>query len=468
MNHSTGNTAAGSGPPTQDKPFGGGVSLAEATRVWAKIGLLSFGGPAGQIALMHRILVEEKGWVSERRFLHALNFCMLLPGPEAQQLATYIGWMLHRLRGGLVAGGLFILPGFAVILGLSYLYATAGSLPWVQALFSGLKPAVVMIVLQAVLRIGRRSLHSPQLVTLAVLAFVAMFALNIPFPYVILVAALTGWALSRTPWATLASTHGGHAGSAADPQSGADTAAPADAGAGGWAYTLRYLGLFGGLWLLPVLILLLWLGPDNVFTSIAGFFSKMAVVTFGGAYAVLAYVGQEAVLSFGWLAPGEMIDGLALAETTPGPLIMVVQFVGYLAAFRDPGLLSPATAGLLGAVLTTWVTFMPCFLWIFVGAPHIERLQHHRALSGALAAVTASVVGVIVNLALWFSIHALFSEVVIYRFAAARMELPLLASLQWQSLLITLVSALLIFRLRASILTTLAVASAMGLAGLWL
>ena len=423
------------------------VPLGEAVRVWAKIGLLSFGGPAGQIALMHRILVEEKRWISEARFLHALNFCMLLPGPEAQQLATYVGWMLHRIRGGLIAGTLFVVPGFMVILALSTLYVTAGNLPVVQGLFAGLKPAVIVIVVQAVMRIGRRSLDSPAAIILALAAFLAMFVFKVPFPLVILVAALAG-ALTRR--------------STVEPVQEAVPEHP-----GGFGYAARCVAVFGSLWLAPTAVLLAMLGPDNVFSNIGVFFSKMAVVTFGGAYAVLAYVSQEAVTAYGWLAPGEMIDGLAMAETTPGPLIMVTQFVGFVAAYRDPAALSPLMAGFIGGSLATWVTFAPCFLWIFLGAPHIERLRRNRALSGALSGVTAAVIGVIVNLAAWFALHTLFSDVSTARFGPATLpatlEVPVLASLNVPVLLIALAAAVLVFGFRASVMTTLAAAGALGI-----
>lgn len=430
------------------------VTLAEATRVWLKIGLLSFGGPAGQISLMHRILVDEKRWISETRFLHALNFCMLLPGPEAQQLATYVGWLLHRIRGGLIAGSLFILPGLFVILALSYLYVTAGNVPLVQGLFVGLKAAVVVIVLQAVIRIGRRSLRSPAPALLAVAAFLAMYVWHVPFPYVILLAALAGAAHSRL---STADDAGMPAVSRIDEE---DTGLQV----AGFGYVGRCVAIFGTLWLAPTIGLLAALGPDHVFANIGMFFSKMAVVTFGGAYAVLAYVSQEAVVTYHWLAPGEMIDGLAMAETTPGPLIMVTQFVGFIAAHRDPGALPAGLAALLGGVLTTWVTFVPCFMWIFVGAPYIERLRRNPVLSGALSGVTAAVVGVIVNLALWFSIHTLFADVAVKQFAGSTIEVPLPESLQVTSLVITLAAALLIFRLRASVITTLAIAGALGVA----
>jgi len=367
------------------------VPLRDAAHVWARVAALSFGGPAGQIAVMHRILVDEKRWVDEPRFLHALNFCMLLPGPEAQQLATYIGWLLNGRIGGLIAGGLFILPGALAIMALSWIYVLWGTTGVVAGLFFGLKAAVLAIVVQAVFRIGARALTSVAARWIAVAAFLAIFLFNVPFPLIVLGAGAIGWLALRS--------------SVKVPQ-GVSGGAP-----------VRWRGVFfdglfwSALWLVPVGVLLLWLGPTHVFSQIALFFSKMAVVTFGGAYAVLAYVAQQAVEGYGWLQPGEMLDGLGMAETTPGPLIMVLQFVGFLGAYRDPGLLSPLLAGTLGGLIATWVTFAPCFLWIFLGAPFVERLRGHAALAGALAAITAAVVGVILNLAIWFGIHAMFGRV---------------------------------------------------------
>jgi chromate transporter len=422
------------------------VPFAEACRVWAKIGLLSFGGPAGQIALMHRVLVEEKRWIDEQRFLHALNFCMLLPGPEAQQLATYVGWMLHRVRGGLIAGTLFVLPGSAVVMALSFLYFTAGDLTLVQGLFEGLKPAVVVIVLEAMLRIAGRSLRTPALAALAAGTFLAMFVFGVPFPIVIAAAAAAGALGARFR---------------SGPPS--NSSAIGEPEAGHRSSTLKLAASFLALWLAPPALLLAAFGPDDVFAAIGVFFSKMAVVTFGGAYAVLAYVSQEAVATFGWLTAGEMIDGLALAETTPGPLILVTQFVGFAAAYRDPGSLPPLLAGTLGGLLTTWVTFVPCFLWIFIGAPHLERLRRNRTLSAALAAVTAAVVGVVLNLAVWFSFHVLFGEVRAVGLPGLALELPVPASLDLPAVLISLVAAALVFRFRASVLQTLAAAGALGI-----
>lgn len=430
-----------------DRPI---VTLREATWVWAKIGLLSFGGPAGQISLMHRFLVEEKRWIGEEQFLHALNFCMLLPGPEAQQLATYVGWQLHRIRGGLVAGILFVVPGFVVILALSYLYVTAGSMAVVHGLFFGLKSAVIVIVIQAVRRIGGRSLKSITQKTLAVVAFLAMFVWKIPFPIVIAGAALSGAIASRL---------------AEKDQSEAVRTPFRENDTGGSGYVIRCVAVIGSLWLAPTILLLSILGPDHVFSNIGVFFSKMAVVTFGGAYAVLAYMSQEAVISYSWLAPGEMIDGLAMAETTPGPLIMVTQFVGFLAAYRDPGGLSPMLAALIGTTLTTWVTFAPCFLWIFVGAPYIEQLRHSRALVGALSGVTAAVVGVIVNLAVWFSVHTLFASVAVEHYLGAAVEIPVLSSINFPSLFVTGIAAVLVFVFRTSVPITLGVTGALGM--LW-
>lgn len=420
------------------------VSLVEATKVWAKLGLLSFGGPAGQIALMHRWLVEDKRWIGEKEFLHALNFCMLLPGPEAQQLATYVGWKLHAIRGGLIAGTLFVLPGAAVVLGLTLLYFTLGELTLVRGLFEGLKPAVVIIVLQAMIRIASRSLNSPLLACLAGAAFFAMFVFKIPFPIVIGAAALAG-ALAMKPQTAIPAKR--------------PVAGPAPVGL---ASIARLCSVFLALWLVPTALLMAALGGENVFAEISVFFSKMAVVTFGGAYAVLAYVSQAAVTTYGWLSAGEMIDGLALAETTPGPLILVTQFVGFAAAYRDPGSLPPALAGILGGALTTWVTFVPCFLWIFMGAPYMERLRRNARLSAALSAVTAAVVGVILNLALWFSLHVLFAEIVTIEVAGIGFEWPVIESLRLESLLLTLVAALAVFRFKASVVTTLAATGSLG------
>ena len=371
-------------------------TLAEATRVWARIAALSFGGPAGQIAVMHRILVDEKRWLGDGRFLHALNFCMLLPGPEAMQLATYIGWLMHGIRGALIAGLLFILPGAVAIMALSVVYVVWGEVSVVDGLFFGLKAAVLAIVVQAVIRIGKKALTSPPALVIAGLSFVAIAALNAPFPLIVLGAGLAGWTASRAGFALSGGGHGAP-GRVADAGTvlGEDETPHAR---GALAAGIAALAL----WLIPVAAL--WLAlPGSVWAEIAGFFSRLAVVTFGGAYAVLAYVAQEAAGRYGWLAPGEMLDGLGLAETTPGPLIMVTQFVGFLAAWRETG--ASVTAGVAGGLLTTWVTFAPCFAFIFLGAPYIERLRRNASLAAALAGITAAVVGVILNLALWFGWH---------------------------------------------------------------
>lgn len=351
-------------------------------RVWARIGLLSFGGPAGQIALMHRELVDRRGWIDEARFLHALNFCMLLPGPEAMQLATYVGWLRGGWRGGLLAGGLFVLPGILAIMALSWVYVLAGGVGWIAGVFFGLKAAVIALVAEALVRIGRRALKGPQAWAIAGAAFLALFFFGVPFPLVVLTAAGIGFLTARGEAVVVG-------------------AAPRGA-------TLQVALIWAGLWLGPVALLLLALGPGHVLAQVAVYFSQMAVLTFGGAYAVLAWVAQAAVEQFHWLSAPQMLDGLAMAETTPGPLIMVTQFVGFMAGWQAGGLWLATLAGLV----TTWVTFAPCFLWIFAGAPYAERLRGNPALTGALASVTAAVVGVIANLALWFGIHALFRETV--------------------------------------------------------
>ena len=363
-----------------------GVSFGEAVSTWARVAALSFGGPAGQIAVMHRILVEEKRWIGEARFLHALNYCMLLPGPEAQQLAIYIGWLLHGTKGGLVAGTLFVLPGFVAILGLSYVYALLGDVPLIEGLFFGLKAAVLAVVVQAVVRVGSRALRNNVMRGLAAAAFIGIFLLGAPFPAIVLGAALIGYwgGRAKLPAFQAGGGHGSHGPAVPNRETALGETLPAHARPDlGWSVRVSVILLL--LWLGPVVGLLLAFGPDDIFSRIATFFSQMAVVTFGGAYAVLAYVAQEAVETYGWLAPGEMLDGLGRAETTPGPLIMVTQFVGFMGAFRNAGALDPLLAATLGALLTTWVTFVPCFLWIFLGAPFVERLRANRALSAALA-----------------------------------------------------------------------------------
>jgi chromate transporter len=442
------------------------IPLGEATRVWARVAALSFGGPAGQIAVMHRILVEEKKWIGEERFLHALNYCMLLPGPEAQQLATYIGWLLHRTRGGLIAGGLFVLPGMVAIMALSWLYAAFGDVAPVEALFFGLKAAVLAIVLEAVKRIGGRALRNPAMRLIAAAAFVAIFVFAIPFPLIVLAAGLTGWIGGRSGAAAFQGG-GGHGPSGGKAVPDSETALGEhipDHACPNLGWSARISAALLLLWLGPVALILALLGPQDVYSQIAIFFSKMAVVTFGGAYAVLAYVAQQAVERFGWLAPGEMLDGLGMAETTPGPLIMVTQFVGFMAAFRQATGLPPLLAATLGGLLTTWVTFLPCFLWIFLGAPFVEKLRGNRALAAALSAITAAVVGVILNLAIWFAIHTLFAEVRVFAGGGLRFELPVPASLRPAAFFLSACAALAMFRFRIGALPVLAGCAAAGLA----
>ncbi|MGF1610485.1 MAG: chromate efflux transporter [Kiloniellales bacterium] len=437
-----------------------GVGFGEAFRTWLKIGLLSFGGPAGQIAMMHRILVEEKRWIGEERFLHALNFCMLLPGPEAQQLTVYVGWLLHRTLGGLVAGILFVLPGALVMLALSLLYAGFQELTAVQAIFYGIKTAVLAIVIEAVLRIGRRALRHSIHTAIAGAAFVAIFFLALPFPLIILAAALVGLVGARlAPRAFTAASHGSASSTPAD--AAAARAAPA-AARRSFAGSLAVPAFCALAWLAPLALLALLLGGGNVFVQLGLFFSKMAVVTFGGAYAVLAYVAQAAVETYGWLAPGEMLDGLGLAETTPGPLIMVVQFVGFLGAYRNPGVFEPWLAGSLGALVATWVTFAPCLLWIFLGAPYIETLRGNRHLSGALSAITAAVVGVILNLALWFALHVVFGELQELHYPGLRLLLPVWGSLDPFALLLAVAALVAMLRFKLGMVPTLAAAALLG------
>ncbi len=440
-----------------------GVSLREAFRVWLRVALLSFGGPAGQIAVMHRILVEEKRWISESRFLHALNYCMLLPGPEAQQLATYIGWLMHRTLGGIMAGVLFVVPGIISIMALSYVYAAWGQVPIIVALFFGLKAAVLAIVLEAVSRIGKRALRNRVMLAIAALAFIGIFFFDVPFPIIVFGAAFIGFVGGKLGLAAFQGGDG-HGGRGKPPASDSvlgetlpEHARPTVARA------LAVSAIWLALWLVPVVALLATLGGANVFSQIALFFSKMAMVTFGGAYAVLAYVAQQAVEHYGWVKPGEMLDGLGMAETTPGPLIMVLQFVGFMAAYRDPGALSPMVAGTLGGLLATWVTFTPCFLWIFLGAPFIETLRGNKALNAALSAITAAVVGVVLNLAIWFAIHTVFRETVPVRVPPLDFAAPNLLSVDPWALVLSVSAAIAIFRFKAGMIQTLAVCCLAGI-----
>jgi chromate transporter len=432
-------------------------SLSDALRVWLKVAALSFGGPAGQIAVMHRILVEDKRWISESRFLHALNYCTLLPGPEARQLATYIGWLMHRTAGGILAGGLFILPGVIAIMALSYIYVLFGKLGIVTALFFGLKAAVLAIVLEAVVRIGKRALRRNALIVLAAAAFVGIFFFDTPFPIIIVAAGLIGFFGGRAGHRAFQAAGHGSAGkeSAEDQGSLLGEELPPHARPNlRWA--LLVSGIWLVLWLTPVFALIIALGHTNVFSQIAIFFSKMAMVSFGGAYAVLAYVAQQAVENYGWLSAGEMLDGLGMAETTPGPLIMVLQFVGFLAAFREPGVLSPIVAATFGGLIATWVTFTPCFLWIFLGAPFIEQVRGNRALAGALSAITAAVVGVILNLAIWFAIHTIFRETWPVRGFGLSFSAPVLASVDPWALFLALAAVTAMFILKVGMVLTLA------------
>lgn len=430
-------------PRLQSRP-----AFSDLVRCFGRIGLINFGGPAGQIALMHKDLVEDRAWIDEEDFLHALNFCNLLPGPEAQQLATYIGWRLHGVKGGLAAGLLFIVPGALVMLMLSILYAYAARLDWFAALFLGIKAAVLAIVVQALVRIAGRTLNTVFKQALAVAAFVGLFLFNLPFPLIVLGAGVVGLAVStrRPLWLV----------------PGQQAEMP-DAGARPpWQATLRTIGCWLLVWGAPLLVVGLTLGPDHVLWKVGIFFSQLAVVTFGGAYAVLAYMAQEAVQSFGWLRPGEMADGLGLAETTPGPLIMVTQFVGFLAAFRAPEPFSPLVAGLAGAALTIWVTFAPCFLWIFACAPWIDRLRHAVRLKGGLAAVTATVVGVIANLSAWFALHVLFARVETIETGIARFSAPVWASVDIRAAGLAALAFALLFVARWSVLRTLGLCAGAG------
>jgi chromate transporter len=444
-----------------------GVSSREAFWVWVRVAALSFGGPAGQIAVMHRILVEEKRWIGETRFLHALNYCMLLPGPEAHQLAVYIGWLLHRTRGGIVAGTLFVLPGLICLGVLSWIYAAFGNVGAVQALFFGLKAAVLAVVLEAVVRVGRRVLKSRAMVALAALAFIGIFFFAVPFPVIIAVAAAIGFAgnAAGLEWFRASGGHGpagkGGEGPAAIDEAFAREIPEHVRPSLPRLVKVAVIGL--AVWLGPLLLLLAAVGPENVFTTIAAFNAKMAVVTFGGAYAVLAYMAQQAVENYHWLKPDEMLVGLGFAETTPGPLISVVQFVGFMAAFRDAGTLDPVLAGTLGGLLAKWTTFVPSFLWIFLGAPYIEALQGNKALTAALSAITAAVVGVILNLAIWFALHTLFGQVDAHHIYGMVLQIPVMTTLNVASFVLSVAAMIAIFRFKVGMIPTLFASSAAGI-----
>jgi chromate transporter len=423
-------------------------TFGEALKVWFKVGCLSFGGPAGQIALMHRVIVDEKKWLPEAHFLHALNFCMLLPGPEATQLATYVGWLLHGVRGGLTAGILFVLPGAFVMLGLSLLYAYGRGVGAIDGALFGIKAAVLVIVVEALIRIGKRALKTRLLAVIAALAFIGIFFLELPFPLIVVLAALTGFFVARQAPTQLAL--------------GASAPTEATYPNGRWRQTVASLVIGVPLWWAPVLLAFALLGDSHVLVAIGAFFSKLAVVSFGGAYALMAYMAQQAVETHGWLTAPEMVDGLGLAETTPGPLILVTQFVGFLAAFREPSPFSPLAGGLLGAAMTTWVTFVPSILLIFAGAPYIEQLRADRRLAGALAAITAAVVGVILNLSVWFALHVLFGTVTEQHTGPLRWFAFNPAALDKQAAILAVVAALMAFRFHRGLIEVIGVMALLG------
>jgi len=438
------------------------VPLRESTRAWVLISLQTFGGPAGQIAVMQRELVDERRWLGERRFLHALSYCMLLPGPEAQQLAVYTGWLLNGWAGGLIAGFLFVLPGFVALLALSWVYVEQGDTALVTGLFVGLAPAVVAIVVQAVVRLGGRALGHPALVGLAAAAFLALAVLALPFPLVVLGAGVAGWLIGRRyPQVMVVRARPDQA--AVDEPLIPDEALHHAAPSARRNLVVLSVGLV--LWIAPVaLAWVLASGEPSVFVDQGVFFGGMALVTFGGAYAVLSYVAQAAVGTFGWLSAGEMTRGLALAESTPGPLIMVVQFVAFLGAYRNPGTLDPWTAAVLASVIVVWVTFVPSFVFIFLGAPYVERLRGNAALSSALTGVTAAVVGVIANLAFFFAVHTLFAETQRWGWSHLGLLVPVWDSYVWESFVVLAVALVLVFRLRWSVLRTLGGCALLGLA----
>jgi chromate transporter len=418
------------------------VPFAEFVRAFTRVAALSFGGPAAQIAVIHRVTVEEQHWIDESAFVRALSFCMLIPGPEAQQLATYLGWRLHGLRGALAAGLLFILPGFVTLLLLSLLYVSAADVAWVAALFYGLKPAVLPVVLEAVFRLKRRAAGGALGTSIAIVAFIAIFAFGVPFPIIVAAAALMGLFAERDTTTVVLSP--------VSPPPNLTTSART-----AMAWLL--------IWLVPVALLVIALGSEHVFARQAGFFSRVAVVTFGGAYAVLAYVAQQAVDVFRWLTPGEMLDGLGLAETTPGPLIMVIQFVAFLGAFRNPGSMDPIAAGIVGSLVAVWVTFAPSFMFILVGAPWVERITSNRRLSAALAGVTAAVVGVVLNLGVWFAIHTLFTRVADRSFGWMTLPVPDPASFSPMLALIAVLATIALFRFRIGMLWVLAGGAVLGI-----
>ncbi len=443
---------------------GQAITRRDWVSAWATVAVNSFGGPAGQIAVMHDEIVTKRRWVGERRFLHALNYCMLLPGPEAQQLATYLGWLLRGPIGGLFAGGLFILPGFVSIMALSILFAAYGDLTWVTGLFFGISAAVIAIVANAVLRIGRRVIKNTAMLLIALAAFTGIFVFELPFPLIVAVAAAIGLIGGRTRPEVFNLLQGHDETAVADDAGVLVGDQDIALGRPGWGRSLRVAAVGLGLWFAPVAALFVLLGASSVFTDVAWFFSTAAVLTFGGAYSVLAYISQEAVTTFGWLEPGEMISGLGMAETTPGPLIQVVQFVGFMGPYRDPGSLSPLTAGIAGAVVATWVTFVPSFLWIFLGAPFIEHLRGRPSLTSALSTITAAVVGVVLNLAIWFALFTLFDTVEEHRRYGALIYQPDLATLNWGATAIAAGAAVAVFRYQLSTLKVVGAAAIVGIA----
>ncbi|NOT41977.1 MAG: chromate efflux transporter [Alphaproteobacteria bacterium] len=438
-------------------------SFREALKTWSYIGCVNFGGPAGQIALMHKLLVEEKKWISDARYFHALNYCMLLPGPEAQQLATYVGWLMHGVKGGLAAGLLFILPGALVMMALSILYVNYADLAFVSAIFYGVKAAVLAIVIEAILRIGKRAFTGPAMIWIAAAAFIALFFFAVPFPLVVLAAAIAGIVgANYAPDQFQSKGHAAHGGTA-----GVSYAVDEAFARGEMSHTqatgsrtVRTILLWLAIWLAPVLAIALALGQASVFTKLATFFSTMSVVTFGGAYAVLAYVAQEAVATYNWLTAPEMLDGLALAETTPGPLILVLQHVGFLAGYRTGGMLQ----GVAGAAITLWVTFAPSFLWIFAGAPYAERARENRIASAALAAITAAVVGVILDLAIWFALHVIFAKVERQNWGPLHLEVPDITTLDPIALTIAAGALVALVRFKMPVVWLLVACAGIGLA----
>jgi chromate transporter len=427
-------------PAAAQKP-----SFGALLRVFGKIGVLSFGGPAAQIALMHKLLVDEHRWIDEKRFLSALNFCMLLPGPEAMQLATYAGWRLHGLAGGLAAGLLFVLPGAAVMLALSLIYAIYGNVPVVAAVFLGIKAAILAVVIEALLRVARRALKGTADWWTAAVAFVAIYFFEVPFPLIVLTAAIIGYLRAMS--------------APAPPAVATEPVA--------WTATAATIAVWLVIWIVPLLAVVAIFGRDHILSQLAWFFSKLAVVTFGGAYAVLAYMAQDVVDRYGWLKAGEMLDGLGLAETTPGPLILVTQFVGMIAAYREGGG-PPVAMALLGGLVTLWATFAPCFLWVFAGAPYIERLTNAPKLSAALRSVTACVVGVILNLTVWFALHTLFTRVSDQHFGPMKLMVPELGSIDVLTVALSAVAVTLLFVLHRGIIMTLGVCAALSVAASWL